>query len=217
MQYMKEKENKVSDCLSRLFPVQENQDTLQNPFASTSTSNTDFDSELPNIETTENMQEKELERITVMKNIKNKEINADQLILETEIDEKSTPTWNREIYKECTKWNQNKTPTREVIKPNAEGKLWQVILKEREGQKDVHCILPDYDESKWLTKLDELNQDLMERKLTITRLHFGDPTLTPLEKIKVKNFINFICFEYPDQSFHTCYTTRTELTNAEKK
>ena len=57
----------------------------------------------------------------------------------------------------------------------------------------------------------------MERKLTITRLHFGDPTLTPLEKIKVKNFINFLCFKYPEQSFHTCYTPRTELTNAEKE
>ena len=92
-----------------------------------------------------------------------------------------------------------------------------MVIKEREGQKDAHCILTVYDERKWLTKLDELNQDLMGRKLTITRLHFGDPTLTPLEKIRFKNFINFLCFKYPDQSFHTCYTPRTELRNAEKE
>ena len=77
IQYMKWKENKVADYLSRLFPVQENQDTLQIPFASTSTSNTDFKSELPNIETTENMQERDLERIPVMKIIKIKRTDAD--------------------------------------------------------------------------------------------------------------------------------------------
>ena len=67
IQYIKGKENKVTDCLSRLFPVQKHQDTLQNPFASTSTSNTDFESELRNIETAENMQERDWERIPVMK------------------------------------------------------------------------------------------------------------------------------------------------------
>ena len=87
-----------------------------------------------------------------------------------------------------------------------------MVPNEKEGQKDAHCILPDYDTRKWLIKLDKLNQDLMGRKLTITRLHFGNPTLTPLEKIKVKNLINFHCFKYPDQSFHTCYMPRTELT-----
>ena len=166
-------------------------------------------STIPNIETTENMQERDLERIPVMKSTKIKRMDADKLISDIEIDEESTPTWNGEIYKGYIKWNQNKTLTRKVIKPNAEGKLWQLVLEKREGQKDAHCILPAYDERKWLTKLDELNQDPMERKLTTTRLHFGDPTLTPLEKIKVKNVINFLCFKYPDQSFHTCYTWKT--------
>ena len=32
-----------------------------------------------------------------------------------------------------------------------------------------------------------------------------------------KEMLNFLCFKYPDQSFHICYTLWTELTNAEKE
>ena len=76
---IKGKENKIADYLSRLFPVRKKQDTLRSPIASTCTSNTDFESELFNVKTTDNMQERDLERIPLTKNIKIKRIDAHNL------------------------------------------------------------------------------------------------------------------------------------------
>ena len=50
-------------------------------------------------------------------------MDADQLFSDTEIDKESTPTWKGEMYTAYIKWNQDKTPNMEVIKPNAGGKL----------------------------------------------------------------------------------------------
>ena len=60
-------------------------------------------------------------------------------------------------------------------------------------------------------------QGLMGNKLTIVRLQFPYPMITPLEKIKIQEIKGFICHKYPALSFHTCCTVTRELTNDKSK
>ena len=56
----------------------------------------------------------------------------------------------------------------------------------------------------------------MTAKLTITRYHFVNPKITPLEQLKIQDYLNFLSNKNKEQQFHTCYTPRAELTRQEK-
>ena len=105
-------------------------------------------------------------------------------------------------------WQKDKTVTREVKKPNAYGKLWKIITKSELGE---------YQEESWLKLLSLQVRGFLCKKLTIVRLQFPDPMITPLEKIKIQEIIGFLCHQYPALSFHICYTNTRKLTNDEKE
>lgn len=49
------------------------------------------------------------------------------------------------------------------------------------------------------------------------RLHFDDPTITSTERVKLKTFIAFISFKYPQLKIHSCFNSTTELTLEERE
>ena len=57
----------------------------------------------------------------------------------------------------------------------------------------------------------------MTAKFTITRYNFVDPTITPLEKLKIQDYLNFLSNKNKEQQFHMCYTPRAQLTRLEKE
>ena len=60
------------------------------------------------------------------------------------------------------------------------------------------------------------NQEAMTAKLTITRYHFVDPTIMPLEKMKIQDYLNFLSNKNKEQQFHATYTPRAEHDREEK-
>ena len=78
-------------------------------------------------------------------------------------------------------------------------------------------MIPEYDERLWLTKLQEAVLQCIEHKLTYVRVHLSDPTVTPLEKLKIRQIINFLEFEYADLQFALCASPTGDLTQKEKQ
>ena len=68
----------------------------------------------------------------------------------------------------------------------------------------------------WATQ--RLRQYLLGRTrgLRIVRIHFLDPTITPIEKIKLENLLNFLSNKEGNLNFHVCYSPQSELTAIEK-
>ena len=103
-------------------------------------------------------------------------------------------------------------------KPGAGGKLWRKIVKERVGTKqEIHYKLPFYNEKEWLRVIHKIYTDGINNKLTIIRYHFVVPTFTPVEKLKLKDMLNFLSNKKTEQRFHICLTPPTELTQEQKR
>lgn len=117
---------------------------------------------------------------------------------------------------EYYRWSKNKTDTREVEKPNATGKLWKRFTK-RPTDNLNHITLPKYSDKSWLKIFIEITEWSILKKLSILRLHFNDPTITSIERIKLKTLIGFISFKYPQLKIHSCYNSTTELTLEERE
>ena len=66
-------------------------------------------------------------------------------------------------------------------------------------------ILPPYNEFEWIKCLSKIADKTLQRKLTIIRLNFDDPTITPIERIKIKTILNFISYKFPQLVIRTCY------------
>ena len=97
-------------------------------------------------------------------------------------------------------------------------KCWRETSKERVGTKqEKHHKLPVYSEKKWLRFIHKIYIDGMNNKLTIIQYHIVDPTLTPTEKLKLKDMLNLLSNNTTGQRFHICLTSRTELTQEEKR
>ncbi|XP_033212210.1 uncharacterized protein LOC117169812 [Belonocnema kinseyi] len=172
VEHVKGKENKAADCLSRLFPIQQEEGSLQNT---------------------------------------PEEVGQDVERGEELIGEETASTSREENVL------PQPTPSREHVKPNAGGKLWRTISKERRGSHATSLYkLPQFNETEWLKVLDKINKDVMACKLSISRYHFIDPMITSLEKVKIRDYLNFLSHKYEDQQFHTCYIPRAELTQEEK-
>ena len=99
--------------------------------------------------------------------------------------------YNENFSLEYQNWIKNKTNARAVKKPNAGGKSWNKIQKRSSDNSSIE-ILPNFDERTWMTRLFEIITSFKNRKLTIARLHFHNPTNTPLEKIKLDTLLNFL-------------------------
>ena len=114
------------------------------------------------------------------------------------------------------RWFSQPTETREVEKPNANGKLWRQLIK-RECATSSSVNMGSYHETKWLAAINSVALETLNRKLGILRLHFNDPTITSTERIKLKTLVAFILHKYPQLKIHTCYRSTTELSEEEKK
>ena len=191
---MKGKENKAADCLSRLFPVIDP--------SGDETQKSDLESDLPSSKIIG-----EYEKMDPHPEFNSRQegrMAADDLIS----DEEDLPDDQERLYRDYLDWQKDKRVTREVKKPNAYGKLRKIITKSE---------LREYQEESWLKLLSLQIQGFLCEKLTIVRLQFPDPTITPLEKFKIQEIIGFLFHLYPALSFHTCYTAMRESTNDEKE
>ena len=102
--------------------------------------------------------------------------------------------------------------------PNAGGILWWKIGKERVGTKqEMHYKLPVYDKKEWFRVIHKIYTDGINNKLTLIRYQFVDPTFTPVEKLKLKDLLNFLSNKKTGQRYHICLTPRIELTQEEKR
>ena len=58
---------------------------------------------------------------------------------------------------------------------------------------------------------------MVNRKVIIIRLIFGDPLITPLGKELLQKMLEFLSAYYPNLSFHVCFNNTRELTSDERK
>ena len=77
--------------------------------------------------------------------------------------------------------------------------------------------MPEYNEKTWLIKLNGAVQRSKNRRLTTVRLHFSDPTVTSLEKNKIKELITFLENENIELRFYVRITPNEQLTKEEKE
>ena len=174
IEYKKGSENQAGDALSRIFPIQEE--------AVPGTSgNVDFDleAELPNIEIYSNPEERDL--VTPEPDKQPPRIPTPIEIeplapLKTEYEERETNEEKKQLNNEYYRWFSQTTETREVEKPNANGKLWRQITK-RESVSPNTISMRTYHETKWLNAINLIAKQTLERKLRIRRLHFNYPTI----------------------------------------
>ena len=192
---MKGKENKSADCLSRLFPVIDKEssirETPESPEGNTGNSKTSSEeSEEESSISSQLPGSSQIPGITdASSSCIERRMDADQLIS----DEEGLTDERENYIREYKKWITNRMPSRASNKPNAGGKLWRVISKERKGSQETsRYTLPPFNETQWLAILGRINQETMAAKLTITRYHFVDPTITPLEKLKIQDYLNFL-------------------------
>ena len=150
IEYVKGKENKVADYLSRLSPTQ-TIDLLQ--------------------------QAADLAGITV-KNIEREPHNS-----KTSSETTSNTSNQQDLYGEFTNWKLAPILGKVKTRPNAIGKLWKHITKEE---------LPPFDKEDWLRKLGWFIDELENKKLTIIRLSFYDPLITPIEKETIQEMLEFL-------------------------
>ncbi|XP_043474040.1 uncharacterized protein LOC122506110 [Leptopilina heterotoma] len=235
IQYKKGSENTAADALSRVHHVNSNDHSP--PLNSTEF---DLESELPDIEISDTQLERELNTpIPVIQNTPNRESVANEFTdvqvidtyqLSSDWGETQTNTDNisqnsnvppiteedQQLYKDYYKWFTNRTETREVEKPNANGKLWKAFQKRQTDDPDIR-ILPPFNEKNWLKILNGTAIWTLSKRLSILRMHFNDPTITSTEKIKLKILISFISYKYPELKILTCYNPNTELSAVERR
>ena len=77
------------------------------------------------------------------------------------------------IYEDLVNWRLAPEPGEIKTKPNVLRKLWKNITKNDLGE---------FNEENWLVKLGWIIDEMVNKKLIIIRLIFGDPLVTPLEK-----------------------------------
>ena len=187
IEYVKGKENKVADCLSRLFPI-----------------------------TTDILQQAAEESGIVEENNISIETNKKDTSQATESKEKPTIKEIKKVtgkikidlQEEFNKWKlKPKRGDNVKTKPNAIGKLWKNITKEE---------MMSENEKEWLNKLflkiTEVNVDL-----TIVKFSFGDPLFTPVQKETLKEMVEFLSKYFYDRKFFLCFTPTRELTKEEKE
>ena len=192
---MKRKENQAAECLSRLFPIYD-----------------------PEIEKKYDIDTEQLPSSSTDESTKKRYMGVHELISEDEQDSTTDADPIEKLLQQYHEWCKDKTITLVKEKPNAGGKLQRKISKERVGTKqEIHYNLPVYNEKEWLRVIHEIYTDGINNKLTIIRYHFVDPTLTPVEKLKLKYILNFLSNKNTGQRFYICLTPRTELTQEEKK
>ena len=212
IEYVKGKENKVADCLSRLFPI--TSDTLKQAMREAGISEeedetTELENQPQKIEIfgtpviTKDRVLKEEEKITLPP----RRMREPSEETENEATENMTPD-KPNMYTEFINWRLQPTFGKVKTKPNAIGKLLKEIKKEE---------MPDYDGEEWLIKLSWIIEEINNKKLTIIRLIFGDPLFTPLQKEVLQEMIEFLSNYCPHLSFHLCFTPTRELTKEEKQ
>lgn len=188
IEYVKGKENKVADCLSRLFPL-----TLDDCIRDAGiTDEQPTEEETPRIEISNTP-------VTTTKEPEN------EVPMELEEIENILAT----IYERYTDWKKDPKDSGKIkIKPNAAGKLWKEINKDKLGP---------YNEKKWLSQLIEISTELRDKGYTILRMAINDPLITPLEKETIQTMIEYISTMYAEENFHLCFNNIRELTKEERK
>ena len=127
----------------------------------------------------------------------------------------STPENIKNLRKEYYEWFPQQSPTKGIEKPNAPGKLWYRVSK-RPYEHAMGRMSPPYDEFEWIKCLSKISVETLQRKLTILRLNFNDPTIKPIERIKIKTILNFISYKFPQLAIRTSYQPQTQSTREEK-
>ena len=72
-------------------------------------------------------------------------------------------------------------------------------------------------EEELLNKFETLIGNLIEKKLSMTRLIIGDPLITPIEKEFIQELIVFLSTIYPEQNLHLYFNNTRELTREKRK
>ena len=194
--YVKGKENKVADCLSRIFPI--TRDTLHEAMRKAGIGLTEgklsLENKLPEIEI------RDVPRITHEETLKEtiklperrmKELSHEDST-ETEEETAQTPQETTNLYTDFIDWKLQPTTGKIITKPNAIGKLWKEVTKD---------YMPIYNEENLLYKLSWFIEEFVNKKLTIVRLSFGDPLFTPLEREVIQKIMEFLSNYYPDKNF----------------
>ena len=108
---------------------------------------------------------------------------------QTSSETRSNISNQQDLYEEFTNWKLAPTLGKVKIKPSAIGKLWKHVTKEE---------LSPFDEEDWIRKLGWFIDELANKKLTIVRLTFDDPLISPIEKELIQEMLEFLSNLYPD-------------------
>ena len=216
IEYKKGSENQAADALSRVFPIRRDlpQDSLENIAI-------DLEEKLPDIEIFENPGERDL--VTLEPNEQPPRIPTPEemqilppLVYAPDTEVEKTNEERKKLNDDYYRWFSQPTETREVEKPNANGKHWRQLIK-RESATSSSVNMGSHHETKWLAAINSLALETLNRKLGILRLHFNDPTITSTARIKLKTVVAFIGHKYSQLKIHTCYRSTAELSEEEKK
>ncbi|XP_033213766.1 uncharacterized protein LOC117170832 [Belonocnema kinseyi] len=225
IEYVKGKENKVADCLSRLFPIQEKdvgqifavtKDSLRGAMESAGISNEKVEEEnleelLPEIEIFDTPVIREDRILQEKEKIKLPQKRMREPSPETDIGGEREPkrqSDSENLYTDFMQWRLNPIPGKIKIKPNAIGKLWTTLKKED---------LPKFIEEQWLRKLGQLIEEILSKNLTIIRICIGDPLISPMEKESLQEMLEFLSTYYRENSFSLCFVNTRELSKEEQE
>ena len=202
IEFVKGKENKVADCLSRLFPVYP--DTTKQSKDNADSTPKQLENALPDTE------------ISHSPVITRDELLAPENRIKLPTRRMREPSEDPEVQKVNTllfdqfmQWRLQPIKSDKIkIKPNAIAKLWKEITNQD---------LPVIDEEEWLKKFETLIENSIEKKRSITRLIIGDLPITPIQKEFIQELIEFLSTIYPEQNLHLCFNNTRELRALHKR
>ena len=209
IEIVKGKENKVADCVCRLFSVQEedlSQQALENIDLPPEPERLKADNQ-PIIIDDQVLEEHQKIKLPHHRIIESFDYTSNTPP-ETVPDSRPSTSSQEQLHDEFINWRLNPITGRVKNKPNAIGKLWKEINKED--------LLP-FNEENWLRKLGWLVDEFINKKLTMIRLIFNDPLITPIEKEVIQEMLEFLSNFYPDIQIHMCFSNKRELNKIEKE
>ena len=168
IEYKKGKKNNAADALSRMYPINEIVKNQEHPMESKAISEDNVNEAIEVIANNEGLSDVKTQPM------------AERL-------RRKEPKNEGGICQQYCIWKANHMATKIQLKPTTNEKKWIKISKQNVFST-MRIQLPDYNEQMWIELLYTKLQDItMNRNWKIFKFHMEDPSITNIDKVRIKD------------------------------